>query len=316
MPYSLIQPLFSVPIACIDLETTGASAEFGHRIIEVGIVRYENGVKSAEYQQLIDPQRPISAGVTALTGISQEMCENQPTFSQQIEAMMPLLSGAAILGHNIRFDLSFLLRECNAAGQDICQALERPHVLDTVRIARRRFGRGGNGLGNLARRLGYEPRGVHRALPDAQTTAIVFEMLLTPVGGWNICLCDALSQQGGPMGLLPANARESLLPLELQEALDQRRPVIMEYLDSGGLRTQRVIDPIQIRKISGELMLIAHCRLRNDRRHFKLERIVRLSRFDENSQVEPNEVPYEMFSQFEPFSQVESTGPVPHDFLP
>lgn len=280
MPFSLIQPLFSVPIATIDVETTGASAEYGDRIIEVGVVRYENGAKSAEYQQLIDPRRPIGAGISALTGITREMCAGQPTFAQQLPAMMPLLSGAAILGHNIRFDLSFLLRECATAGVDLCLKLASPHVLDTVRIARRRFGRGGNGLSNLSRRLGYEPPIAHRALPDAITTAIVFELLLNSVGGWNICLCDALKEQGGPMALMPASARENPLPLELQEALDQQRPVRMEYLDANQQRTERIINPIQIRRDAGELTLIAHCHLRNERRNFKLDRIVRLARIE------------------------------------
>jgi hypothetical protein len=117
-------------------------------------------------------------------------------------------------------------------------------------------------------------------LPDALTTAIVFELLMTSVGGWNICLCDVLREQGGPMGLRPASPRENPLPLELQEALDQRRPVMMEYLDANQMRTHRVVDPIQIRRVAGELILIAHCHLRNDRRNFKLERIVRLGRIE------------------------------------
>jgi DNA polymerase III epsilon subunit family exonuclease len=280
MPFSLIQPLFSVPIACIDVETTGASAEFGDRIIEVGIVRYDNGQRTAEYQQLIHPGRRIGPAITALTGITQQMCAGQPTFAQQLSAMMPLLSGAAILGHNVRFDLSFLQREAKLAGHDLGHELQNPHVLDTVRIARRRFGRGGNGLARLANRLGYEPTGAHRALVDAITTARVFELLLAPVGGWNICLCDALREQGGPMSFQPASPRESTLPLELQEALDHRKPVMMEYLDAGQRRTQRIIEPLQVLRYSGEMVLIAHCHLRNDRRNFKLERIVGLTRIE------------------------------------
>jgi len=85
--FSLIQPLHSIPIAGVDVETTGASAELGDRVIEVGIARYENGVKVAEYQQLIDPHRQISSGVSALTGITQSMCEGQPTFASQFPAM-------------------------------------------------------------------------------------------------------------------------------------------------------------------------------------------------------------------------------------
>ncbi|MGD1276482.1 MAG: exonuclease domain-containing protein [Tepidisphaeraceae bacterium] len=280
MPFSLIQPLSSIPVACIDVETTGASAEMGDRIIEVGVVRFENGQIFAQYEQLIDPQRWISAGVTALTGITQAMCHGQPTFTQQLPAMLPLLQGAAILGHNVRFDLSFLVREFRRAAADIEQLLAGAAVLDTVRIARRRFGRGGNALGLLARRLGYQPPAAHRALPDARTTLEVFDRLLQPMGGWRTCLCDALREQGGPMGLVPPAPRQQILPLELEEALELGCPVIMEYLDAHNRRTQRVVQPLNIRRFGDELLLIAHCHLRNDRRTFKLQRIVQLTRLD------------------------------------
>ena len=89
---------------------------------------------------------------------------------------------------------------------------------------------------------------------------------------------DAMQQQGGPMRLLPASPRESLLPVELEEALEQRCAVLMEYLDANNVRTNRLVRPLHIRRRSGDLTLVAHCGLRNDRRHFKLERIVRLTR--------------------------------------
>src|SRR5205823_5652497 len=73
---------------------------------------------------------------------------------------------------------------------------------------------------------------------------------------------------------------QSLLPLELEEALEMRLPVTMEYLDGRQNRTTRVIRPLQIRRRNGEMILIAHCELRNDQRTFKIERIVRLTRFE------------------------------------
>lgn len=282
MSFSLLQPLNQIPIAVLDTETTGASAAFGHRVIELGIVRLEGGCIVAEYQQLIDPERRISPGVTALTGISQAMVAGKPRFGDQLDSALQLLRGALIIGHNIRFDLSFLTKEFRRCRADIVQLLGEIPVLDTVRIARRRFGRGGNGLQTLAPRLGVLPSVAHRALADAQTTAAVFEKMIAPIGGWNLCLCDAIREQGGPMGLLPANPRESLLPLELEEALEQRRPVIMEYLDARDQRTERLIQPLHIRRASGELILIAFCHLRNDRRTFKLERIVRLTRIEQS----------------------------------
>ncbi len=280
-PLSLLQPLRQCPLAVVDVETTGASAELGDRVVEIGIVRYENGRPVCEYQQLFDPLRRISPGVTALTGISNDMVAGQPRFAERLHEMVDLLTGAIVLGHNVRFDLSFLNKEFRAAGKDITKVLPGAPVLDTVRIARRRFGRGGNALQRLARYFGYQPSVAHRALADAQTTGFVFERLLEPVGGWDLCLCDAMREQGGPMGLLPANPRQPLLPLELEEALDARKPVQMEYVDAHGRRTFRRIEPQEVRRVKGELTLVAHCLLRNDRRHFKLDRIVRLMRIED-----------------------------------
>jgi DNA polymerase-3 subunit epsilon len=281
MRFSLLQPLLDIPIAVIDTETTGASAAFGHKIIEVGIVRIERGQAVAEYQQLIDPARRISAGVTALTGIAQSMVEGQPRFRDQLPAMLSLLNGAAIMGHNIRFDLSFLSAEFRRAGMDMKETLGAIPVLDTVKIARRRFGRGGNSLPNLSVRLGVDPVLSHRALADARTTHKVFEKLIEPVGGYNLSLCDTLAHQGGPMDLTPRNPSEPLLPLELEEALDAAKPVIMEYVDARGSTTQRMIQPLHIRRVGGELIMVAHCHLRSDRRTFKLDRIVRLLRVED-----------------------------------
>jgi len=288
MRFSLLQSLRQIPIAVIDTETTGISAAYGERVIEVGIVRIEGGVVVREYQQLIDPGRRISAGVTVLTGISQEMVAGKPRFADQLPAMLSMLDGAAVLGHNINFDLSFLGSEFARARMDLGERLGEMPVLDTVRIARRRFGRGGNSLPNLSRRLGVEPAVAHRALADAQTTAAVFEKLLEPLGGWNVSLCDAFVQQGGAIQIRNCVA-QSVLPLELEEAMESGRPVMMEYLDALGARTQRMVQPLHIRRSGGELILVAHCHLRNERRTFKIERIVRLTREADAQFPNPND---------------------------
>ena len=54
----------------------------------------------------------------------------------------------------------------------------------------------------------------------------------------------------------------------------------MVYLDVRENRTQRIIEPLELRRFRQEMVLVAHCRLRNDRRNFKLDRIVELKRID------------------------------------
>jgi hypothetical protein len=192
---------------------------------------------------------------------------------------MAVLKGAAILGHNIRFDLSFLHAEFRRAKLDIKECLGPIPILDTVRIARRRFGRGGNALPLLSRKLGVDPVRSHRALADAITTAAVFEKLLEPHGGFECSLCDCLAHQGGAMDIA-RSASPRLLPLELEEALEANRPVLLEYIDGFGSRTERIVQPLHVRRRGGQLMLVAWCQLRNDRRTFKLDRIVRMVQMD------------------------------------
>lgn len=299
MPISLLQPLSHIPIAVVDVETTGAAAELGDRIVEIGIVRLLHGQPVRMYQQLIDPQRRIGAGASAITGITQAMVTGQPTFAQIAPQVQQLLAGSVVVGHNVAFDLSFIHREFQRLGIDLSAAFGTTHVLDTVRIARRRFGRGGNGLARLSARLGVVAECFHRALADAYTTGMVLDRLLEPVGGWKVTLLDALSQQGGPVNFTPAPRARSL-PLELDEALELRLPVLMVYLDARDQRTQRVIEPIHVKKLGGELLLVAHCQLRQAQRTFKVERIVSVTRVDTaTADYEPTPVPIPPSKLFE-----------------
>ena len=101
------------------------------------------------------------------------------------------------------------------------ETLGKAPVLDTLRIARRRFGRGGNGLEKLSRRLGIQPVSAHRALADAKTTGLVFQELLSTVGGWDLTLADAFLHQGGAMHLqLSTKSRVLRAPAQAAQAME------------------------------------------------------------------------------------------------
>lgn len=81
-----------------------------------------------------------------------------------------------------------------------------------------------------------------------------------------------------------------VLPLELEEALESNRPVLLDYVDGFGTRTERIVQPLHVRRRMGQLMLIAHCALRNDQRTFKLDRVVRMAPMDMPPLVIPPKV--------------------------
>lgn len=297
MAVSLVAKMRDVPLAFVDVETTGASPENGDRVIEVGVVRVEGGEVVGTLQKLVDPRRPISAGITALTGISPEMCAGQPVWGDVMDEVTQMMRGAVVVGHNVPFDLGFLRNEYRKSGASLVELLPGAMVLDTVRIARKRFGSGGNGLQKLAARFGCADTTAHRALADAQTTFKVFCELVGPlggkeivgglfeVGGWkDAMLADVIIGQGGPMKLEGVQ-KKGALPYEVEEALERGGPVEMEYVDVKEERSVRVVTPIEVRKFRGEMILLAWCAMRQERRTFKLSRIVRLTKVDGDSQV-------------------------------
>jgi DNA polymerase-3 subunit epsilon len=67
------------PFVVFDLETTGAKAP-PCRVIEVGAYKVRNAKIESEFHSLVNPEMPIPAFITALTGISDEMVNEAPLF--------------------------------------------------------------------------------------------------------------------------------------------------------------------------------------------------------------------------------------------
>lgn len=63
----------------LDIETTGGS-HTRDRITEVALIKIECGEVSATWETLINPGIPIPRHITGLTGITDEMVKDAPTF--------------------------------------------------------------------------------------------------------------------------------------------------------------------------------------------------------------------------------------------
>jgi DNA polymerase III subunit epsilon len=277
---SLLSRLRELPLVFVDVETTGASASYGDRVTEIALAKFVGGECAESWSQLVDPQRSISPGITALTGITTQMCVGQPRFAEVAKRVIDMTRGSVIVGHNLPFDLSFVRAELERAGGSYEAFLQGVQCLDTVRLARKLIAKKGNALQKLAVKFGVEVTTAHRALADCMTTAAVLPRILESRGGWDVTLADALAIQGGVMkvkDVVETNAVR-VLPLELDEALSARTPVTIVYLDARRNRTKRTVVPIELRRLGGNLTLIAHCQLRNEERMFKLDRIVKLER--------------------------------------
>ena len=99
----------------LDLETTGATPT-KDRITEIGLIRYENGIEVGRWNTLINPEISISPFIQRLTGITQDMLADAPTFYEIYTTLLEWLNDAVLCAHNVRFDYGFLKNEFKRIG--------------------------------------------------------------------------------------------------------------------------------------------------------------------------------------------------------
>lgn len=157
----------------IDIETTGLGRSA--RIIELGAVRMRHGRKVASFSQLVNPQIPIPAKVTQITGITDRDVKGKPTIDKALPKFYAFCGQDTWIGHNIRrFDLPVIAREAERAGVGM------PDVsfYDTLEISQTLLPQlDRHRLIDLIRYFGIAKTERHRAADDAAQTAQVFERL-------------------------------------------------------------------------------------------------------------------------------------------
>lgn len=160
------------PYVVVDVETTGGGQSY-HRVIEIGMVKVVGGEIVDNWQSLIHPERHIPRHITELTGISNDMVANAPTFAEKSDEILAFLQDAIFVAHNVNFDYGFFKREFERVG-----TFFRLPKLCTVRLARAAFpGLPSYSLGKLCKSLDIRLESHHRALDDAQAAAEILRLV-------------------------------------------------------------------------------------------------------------------------------------------
>ncbi|EGN58130.1 DNA polymerase III subunit epsilon [Hallella multisaccharivorax DSM 17128] len=160
------------PLVVFDLETTGLDM-INDRIIQISYVKVRPGDKDGEEVRkslFINPGRPIPAFVQQLTGISEEMVKDAPTFKQLAKQLADEFTGCDFAGFNSdRFDVPMLAEEFLRAGVDF--DFSRCRLIDAQNIFHKREPR------NLAAAYKFytghkmeDDFRAHRADQDAEAT--------------------------------------------------------------------------------------------------------------------------------------------------
>lgn len=178
--------LGNISFVIVDVETMGLNVDRGHRICEIALLRYRGGKVVDTFESLIDPQRPMSRGASAVNGLTDWDLASKPVFAQVADSVKNLLQGTVLVAHNAAFDLSFLAAEWRR----LRWAPRLGFTVDTLLLARRVYAFQRNNLVDVARGLRVRVDREHRAMGDVWTT-------------WQLPL---------PGGVLPAAGRAAYFP--------------------------------------------------------------------------------------------------------
>ncbi|MGC8857171.1 MAG: exonuclease domain-containing protein, partial [Anaerolineae bacterium] len=157
----------------IDIETTGLD-ENREAIIEIGAVRFSGRRVEDEFSTLVNPRRHIPEFITGLTGIDDAMVRQAPTLPAILPELENFLGDSIIVGHNIGFDLGFLIR---GGLRHSSFALDTYELASVLLPSASRYN-----LGALGQQLGIPLPATHRALDDARVTMHVF-LRLSEIAG-------------------------------------------------------------------------------------------------------------------------------------
>ena len=160
----------------VDLETTGAKTPPG-RIMEIGAYRVQAGRVVAEFQTLVNPEAAIPPFISRLTGITEEMVQNAPVFSEIVVDWLDFAGDAVLVAHNSHFDVRVLNHEIGRVFPG--RRMINVHLC-TVKLSRSCVpGLTNYQLSTLAEHFNIPHPNRHRAPADALATAELFIRMLT-----------------------------------------------------------------------------------------------------------------------------------------
>ena len=150
-----------------DLETTERDTSKAE-IVEIAAVRVRDGEVVGEFNALVKPRAPLTAGAVAVHGITNDELADKPPFEDVWPAFRAFCGNDVIVAHNgYDFDFKIISRMAREIGEkfDLCTYDSLPLSRELVATS--------NKLQNLARQFGIDAGQSHRALDDTRALAKV-----------------------------------------------------------------------------------------------------------------------------------------------
>ena len=161
-----------------DTETTGISANEGHKIVEIACIETKDLIPTNNiFHKIINPQRNVPDQAFKIHGFSTEFLKDKDTFDKIADEFLNFVKGKKIIIHNAMFDLGFLNHELSLIKKGL---VDSKNVIDSLDIARNKFPGASNSLDALCKRFNIDltRRKKHNALLDCELLREVYINLL------------------------------------------------------------------------------------------------------------------------------------------
>jgi DNA polymerase-3 subunit epsilon len=204
----------------LDTETTGGSLRTD-RVIEIGMLRVENGQVVKTFNSLINPQRYVPPEIELLTGISGAMVDTAPTFFELKDQILEMMEDAVFVAHNARFDYGFIKTELKRLGINFSAK-----QLCTVKLSRNLYPQHSHhNLSVIIERFGFQIKNRHRAFDDAEVLWKFYQQIQQE---FSLELVEAAVNKAQKRPSIPTG-----LSTEILDSLPETPGVYIFYGESG-----------------------------------------------------------------------------------
>lgn len=115
----------------VDVETTGLNPR-SDEIIQIGAIKYENGVECDRFMSYVKPTVPISPKASKVNNICDDTVADAPDISTALKGFIDFVGDNILIAHNAPFDMKFLQTSLNRCGMDTLNNI----VFDTLDAAK------------------------------------------------------------------------------------------------------------------------------------------------------------------------------------
>lgn len=153
-----------------DIETTGLKDQID-KIIEIGALKVINNEIVEEFSVLINPQMLLPEVIVNITGITDEMLQNQETIDQVLPKFIQFVGDLPIICHNTPFDMGFINTNLIRLGMNPL----KNEQFDTVELAKIYIPRAYDYKLETLKHYFKLDFGSHRSLDDCKTTNYIYQ---------------------------------------------------------------------------------------------------------------------------------------------